>query len=68
VYLARELRAANPELKTVIMSAIELDDEERVVCDTHGFVALPKPFLSGELIAALEAQGVSVARVRAKGA
>jgi ATP-dependent Clp protease ATP-binding subunit ClpA/CheY-like chemotaxis protein len=68
VYLARELQAANPELKTVIMSAMELDDEERAVCDAHGFVALPKPFLSGELIAALEAQGVSVARVRAKGA
>jgi ATP-dependent Clp protease ATP-binding subunit ClpA/CheY-like chemotaxis protein len=68
VYLARELRTANPELKTVIMSAVELDDEERVVCDTNGFVVLPKPFLSGELIAALEAQGVSVARVRAKGA
>ena len=68
VYLARELCAANPELKTVIMSAMELDDEERAVCDAHGFVALSKPFLSDELIAALEAQGVSVARVRAKGA
>lgn len=68
VYLARELHAANPEMKTVIMGAIELDDEEQVVCDAHGFVALPKPFLSGELIAALEAQGANVARVRAEGA
>ena len=68
VDLARELHTESPELKTVIMSAMELDEEEQVVCEAQGFVVLPKPFLSGELIAALEAQGVSVAHVRAKGA
>ena len=65
--LARELERANPDVITVIMNGVELDDEERAVCDAHDFVHLLKPFLSGELIAALEAQGASVARTRTRG-
>lgn len=65
--LARELRETASTMKTVIMSGVELDDEERIVCDAHGFLLLLKPFLSEELVAALEVQGVRVARVQEGG-
>jgi CheY-like chemotaxis protein len=65
--LARELQEDHPGLKAVIMSGMELDDEERIVCEAHGFVPLFKPFLSNELIAAIAALDVTVAQARSEG-
>jgi len=54
--------------KVVIMSGGELDEEDRLVCEANGFHVLVKPFLSEELIVALEAQGLHLPRAEQRGA
>lgn len=62
--LARALVEARPERDVVIMTGMELDDEDALVCDAHDFHVLLKPFLSEELVAALAARGASIPRIK----
>lgn len=62
--LARALVEARPERDVVIMTGMELDDEDALVCDAHDFHVLLKPFLSDELVAALAARGASIPRIK----
>jgi ATP-dependent Clp protease ATP-binding subunit ClpA/CheY-like chemotaxis protein len=68
VALARELQDRYPDIRIVITSDVELDEEDELVCDAHDFVVLVKPFLSEELITTLEAHGVRPLRARSRGA
>jgi ATP-dependent Clp protease ATP-binding subunit ClpA len=61
-------RSLNGSPRVVIMSGEDLDDEDRLVCETHDFHVLVKPFISEELIAALEAQGLYLPRAEQRGA
>lgn len=64
VALARTFIEERPERGIVITTGVELDDEEELVCDVHDFQVLVKPFLSEELVAALQARGASLPRIK----
>jgi hypothetical protein len=40
-------------VQVIITSGVDLDPEDALVCEAHGFPVLVKPFLSEELLAAL---------------
>ena len=63
----RALIEGRPGLSVVITSGMDLDDEDQLICDAHDFHVLLKPFLSGELVAALEARGAKLSRVDERG-
>lgn len=60
--------ALGTDTRVVLMRGEEIDEEDRFVCEAHGFHVLVKPFLSEELIAALEAQGMRLPRAASRGA
>jgi CheY-like chemotaxis protein len=53
VGLARTLLEESPDVQVIITSGVDLDPEDALVCEAHGFPVLVKPFLSEELLAAL---------------
>ncbi len=46
---------------------LALDDEDALVCDAHDFSVPLEPFLSDELVGALEARGARLSKVTAAG-
>lgn len=62
--LARTLIEGKPEGGVVITTGMELDAEDELVCDAHDFHVLVKPFLSDELVAALEAHGAGLPKTK----
>lgn len=68
VSLARALLDDLPDLAVVMMSGMDLDEADRVLCRNKDIPILTKPFLADELIATLDAQSpVSPLRARAEG-
>jgi ATP-dependent Clp protease ATP-binding subunit ClpA/ActR/RegA family two-component response regulator len=68
VSLARALLDDLPDLAVVMMSGMDLDEADRMLCRNKDIPILTKPFLADELIATLDAQSpVSPLRAHAKG-
>ncbi len=68
VSLARTLLEESPQVRVVITSGVDLDPEDALVCEAHGFLVLVKPFLSEELLSALGDQPRSETKAMAEGA
>jgi CheY-like chemotaxis protein len=68
VSLARALIGESPGVKVVMMSGMDLEEEDALLCRVHGIPFLVKPFLADELLAALESRGTSPGAARATGA
>lgn len=68
VSLARALIGEAPDVRIVMMSGMDMDEEDALVCRVHDIPFLVKPFLAEELLSVLEAQGVSPGAARAEGA
>jgi DNA-binding response OmpR family regulator len=68
VSLARALIGEAPDVRIVMMSGMDMDEEDALVCRVHDIPFLVKPFLAEELLAVLEAQGVSPGATKAEGA
>ena len=68
VSLARALIEDLPDLAVVMMSGMDLDEADRMLCRSKDIPILTKPFLADELIATLDVQSpVSPLRARAEG-
>jgi CheY-like chemotaxis protein len=67
IALARSLVEEHPDRAVIVTSGLALDDEDALVCDAHDFSVLLKPFLSDELVGALEARGARLSKVTAAG-
>ncbi len=50
VALGVKLREKAPGIPIIIMSGLELPDEDQVICEEHGFPVLRKPFLAAEIM------------------
>ena len=68
VGLARALIGESPDVRIVMMSGMDMDEEDAIVCRVHGFPFLVKPFLAEELLAVLQSQEASPGAAKAKGA
>ncbi len=54
VKLGAELRLINPAMSVLIMSGLDLSNEEQTFCDKADFVMLRKPFLASEILAQIQ--------------
>ncbi len=55
VRLAQVLLEALPDIALVMMSGMELEEADRMVCRPNDIPMLTKPFLADELLATLDA-------------
>jgi len=55
VSLALALQRERPELQVIVMSGLELPEDESEICRRHGFPVLVKPFLGGDVVRLLRA-------------
>jgi len=68
VSLAQVLLEALPDIALVMMSGMELDEADRMVCRAKDIPMLTKPFLADELLATLDAPNpTNSLRARAEG-
>jgi CheY-like chemotaxis protein len=59
--LAVELKRRYPDVQIVVMSGLGLPAEDEKLCERSGFVMLPKPFRSAELVAVVRRLGAEQA-------
>jgi CheY-like chemotaxis protein len=68
VSLASAVIREAPDVRIVMMSGMDMDEEDELVCRVHGFPILVKPFLADELLAALESHEAGHDAAKAEGA
>ncbi|MDH5590795.1 MAG: AAA family ATPase, partial [Gemmatimonadota bacterium] len=64
VALAMEILGDHPDMVVVLMSGMELDEEDELVCRHLDIPILTKPFLVDELVVLLESREAAVPRAR----
>ncbi len=67
VSLAADLAHDHPGIGLVVVSGMDLDEEDLVMCRRHGVRILRKPFLSQELLTAVRSMGTRLARAASAG-